>query len=65
MRLLIYEPSFRRLEAAIAGASPAIDVVLMDESGALTRGGEPIGIGEAAIEAAWANNDVFMSKAAR
>ena len=65
MRLLIYEPSFRRLEAAIAGASPAIDVVLMDESGALRRGGEPIDIAEAGIEAAWANNDVFTSKTAR
>jgi phosphoglycerate dehydrogenase-like enzyme len=65
MRLLIYETSFRRLEGAIAGLGPAIDCVLMDDKGALTLGGGPIAIEDAAIEAAWASGDVWTSSIAR
>ncbi|MDB5495056.1 MAG: hypothetical protein JWP86_2393 [Phenylobacterium sp.] len=65
MRLLIYEPSFRRLEATIAGLGPAIDPVLMDEAGGLTHDGQPISIEDAAVEAAWANNEVWLGPVAR
>jgi phosphoglycerate dehydrogenase-like enzyme len=65
MRLLIYEPSYRRLEAAIAGLGSAVDLVLMDEAGGLTHDGRPVTIADAAVEAAWANNDVWLGPVAR
>lgn len=65
MRLLIYEPSFRRLEAATAGLAPAVDFVVMDDRGALTLADRPIAVEDAAIEAAWANVDVWQSPVAR
>lgn len=65
MRLLIYEPSFRRLEGAIAGLTPAIDCVLMDDKGALSLGGAPVAVEDAGVEAAWANVDVWQSPVAR
>jgi phosphoglycerate dehydrogenase-like enzyme len=65
MRLLIYEPSFRRLEGAIAGLEPAIDFVLMDDKGALSLNGAPIAIEDAGVEAAWANGEVWLGPVAR
>lgn len=65
MRLLIYEPSYRRLEAAITRLGPAIDPVLMDEAGGLTHDGRPVSIEDAAVEAAWANNEVWLGPVAR
>jgi phosphoglycerate dehydrogenase-like enzyme len=65
MRLLIYAPSYRRLEAPIAGLGPAVDLVLMDEAGGLTHDGRPVSIEDAAVEAAWANNEVWLGPVAR
>jgi len=65
MRLLIYEASFRRLEAATAALRPAVEFVLMDETGALTLDGRPIAIEDAGVEAAWANGDAWQGPAAR
>lgn len=65
MRLLIYEPSFRRLDASIAGVSPAIDCVLMDDQGRLSLRGEPLDLADAAVEAAWANTETFFGPVAR
>lgn len=65
MRLLIYEPTFRRLEGAIAGLKSAIDFVLMDDKGALTLDGAPMAIEETGVEAALANVDVWQSPVAR
>lgn len=65
MRLLIYKPSFQRLEASIAGAAPAIDCVLMDENGELSLNGLPISLEQAAPEAAWVNDQTFFGPAAR
>jgi len=65
MRLLTYEPSFRRLEAATAGLSPAVEFVLMDDRGALTLNGAAVSIEDADVEAAWANGDVWQGSVAR
>ncbi|MDB5441752.1 MAG: hypothetical protein JWP73_128 [Phenylobacterium sp.] len=65
MRLLIYEPSYRRLRAAIDGLGRKVEPVLVDETGALTLGGQPTTVEDAAIEAAWANNEVWLGPVAR
>jgi phosphoglycerate dehydrogenase-like enzyme len=65
MRLLIYEPSFRRLETTTAGHPPAVEFVLMDDTGALTLNGAAVSVEDAAVEAAWANVDVWQSPVAR
>jgi glyoxylate/hydroxypyruvate reductase len=65
MRLLIYEPSYRRLRAAFDGLDRKIEPVLMDGVGALTLAGGPVSLEDAAIEAAWANNETFFGPAAR
>jgi glyoxylate/hydroxypyruvate reductase len=65
MRLLIYEPSYRRLEPRIAELGAAVEPVLMDETGALSLRGQPIELADAAIEAAWANNDTWQSPVGR
>jgi phosphoglycerate dehydrogenase-like enzyme len=65
MRLLIYEPSYRRLRAAIDGLGQQVEPVLVSETGALTLGGQPVTVEEAAIEAAWANNEVWLGPVAR
>ena len=54
MRLLIYEPSYRRLEAAISGLGGDVEPVLMRDDGTLTLAGGEIGREAARIEAAWA-----------
>jgi phosphoglycerate dehydrogenase-like enzyme len=65
MRLLIYEPSYRRLRAAIDGLGRKVEPVLVDDTGALTLGGQATTIEDAAIEAAWANNEVWLGPVAR
>ena len=65
MRLLIYQASYRRLRAVIDGLGHQVEPVLMDEAGALTLGGQPIALEDAAVEAAWANNEVWLGPVAR
>jgi phosphoglycerate dehydrogenase-like enzyme len=61
-RLLIYEPSFRRL----AGSIPeGVEPVLMGEDGVLRLGGREVSPEEADARAGWANADVFFGPAAR
>jgi phosphoglycerate dehydrogenase-like enzyme len=64
MRLLICEPSFRRLEAALT-ALPGLEPVLMADDGKLSLAGAPIDLADAAIEAGWANNEAYFGPAAR
>lgn len=64
-RLLIYEPSFRRIASSLAAYGEALEPVLVDENGELTLAGAPTTIETAAPDAAWANADVFESPAAR
>jgi phosphoglycerate dehydrogenase-like enzyme len=65
MRLLIYEPSFRRLEAEITALGPIVEPLLMDASGDITLHGAPMTADDAAAEAAWTNADVFFGPAVR
>ena len=64
MRLLIYEPGYRRLAGSIDAIS-GVEPVLMTDDGALSLNGSPIELAEAAIEAAWANHEVFQGPVAR
>jgi phosphoglycerate dehydrogenase-like enzyme len=64
-RLLIYEPSHRRIAKELAAHGAALELLLMDEAGRLTLGGVEVTAEEASAEAAWANGDVFASGAAR
>ena len=65
MRLLIYEPSYRRLRRDIDGLGHQIEPVVMSAEGALTLAGQPISIEDAAPEIAWATHDAWMGPAAR
>jgi phosphoglycerate dehydrogenase-like enzyme len=63
-RLLIYKASYDRLRAEIDGV-PGVAPVLMDADGRLTLDGAEVSPEAADAEAAWANNDVFVSPAVR
>lgn len=65
MRLLIYEPSYRRLAAAITDASPTIEPVVMDDAGELTLAGRKVSLEDAQPEAAWGNAEAWFGPAAR
>lgn len=63
MRLLIYEPSYRRIAGSISHLG--IEPVLLSETGELTFGGAQIAIEDADVEAAWASMDAFFGPKAR
>jgi len=65
MRLLIYEKSFRRIEAEIAAHGSAVEPLFMSDAGEITLAGRPVSADEARPEAGWANADVFFSPASR
>ena len=64
-RVLIYEPTYRRLEAKFAALGVDFDPVLVSDTGEVTVDGKPATADEAQPEAAWANHEVFGSPAAR
>ena len=64
-RLLIYEPSFRRIEAEIRKFEPGLDVILMDGAGALTSNGKSLEAADAAPDAAWLSEALYMSPQTR
>ncbi|MDB5430002.1 MAG: hypothetical protein JWP35_1118 [Caulobacter sp.] len=64
MRLLIYEPSYRRLDAAIAAQGPGVEPLLVNDAGEIRLNGAVLSADEAAPEAALANADLFASPAA-
>ena len=65
MRLLIYEPSYRRLEAEIAALGPAVEPLVMNDAGEIRLNGQTVPEDAAAAEAAWTNADVFFGPASR
>ena len=65
MRLLIYEASFRRLEAEISALGPAVEPLLMNAAGEVSLNGRPVPADAIAAEAAWTNKDVFFGPASR
>lgn len=59
MRLLIYQPAWRRLQSRIAAIAPNLEPVVMDDAGALTLHDQPITLEDAALEAAWTSSDIW------
>ncbi len=64
-RLLIFEPSYRRLEAALAPHGARFTPLLVGEDGKLRLAGAEVAPDEAAPDVAWANAEVFESSANR
>ena len=65
MRLLVYEPAYRRLEAEIAAHGDVIEPLLMDASGAVTLRGEGLASEAVRPDVGWVNGDLFGAKAFR
>jgi phosphoglycerate dehydrogenase-like enzyme len=57
-RLLIYEPSYRRIAPRIAGL-PGLTLVLMDKDSRFHLDGKEISSDDARPEIGWVNNDLF------
>lgn len=64
-RLLVYEPSYRRIGSEIAVCAPGMEILLIDDQGRITLDGAEVPVEEARPDAAWANHEVFMGPAAR
>ncbi len=64
-RLLIFEPSFKRVEARLAKYFPGLTPLIVDASGAISVGGAPISAEDARPVAAWASGELYLSPAAR
>jgi len=62
-RVLIYEPSYRRLANELEGLG--FEPVLMAQDGEMSLNGAPISVPDAALEAGWANGEVFLSPVVR
>lgn len=58
-RLLIYEPSYRRLEARMAEHASRLDLLLMQPDGTILKDGAPVPVDEARPEIGWLNTDLF------
>ncbi|MBL8554128.1 MAG: D-2-hydroxyacid dehydrogenase [Phenylobacterium sp.] len=65
MRLLIHEKSYRRNQPAIDALGPAVELLLIDDTGEIRAGGEAVSVDDARPQAAWANTDTFFSGAGR
>ncbi|PZQ61365.1 MAG: hydroxyacid dehydrogenase [Phenylobacterium zucineum] len=65
MRLLIHETSYRRNQSEIDAHGGRLELLIVDEAGQVTLGGQPVTVEAAAPEAAWANADVFFGASAR
>ncbi len=65
MRLLIHERSYARTKAAIDRYGAAIELYVMDETGAVTHGGAPVAADQVAPEVAWTNTDIYFGEARR
>lgn len=64
MRLLIHETSYRRLKADI-DAIATVEPLVVGADGGITLAGTPIAADDVAVDAAWANADVFFSPVVR
>jgi phosphoglycerate dehydrogenase-like enzyme len=64
-RILLYEPSYRRLEAQIAPHTASLDLFLMQPDGKILKDGAPATVESVSPEAGWLNVDLFGTPAAR
>lgn len=65
MRLMIYEPALRRIEAAIAPFRERLQLLVIDREGIVTCGGETFDADTAQPEAGWLSADSFGGPAQR
>lgn len=56
---MFYEPSYRRVEAAIAEAKLPIEALIMSPDGEISLNGEPVPLEEARPELGWISTDTF------
>jgi phosphoglycerate dehydrogenase-like enzyme len=59
-RLLIFEPSYRRLESRLAAFGDGLECVLMQPDGAMTLNGAPLA-GPADPEIGWFNSELYFN----
>jgi phosphoglycerate dehydrogenase-like enzyme len=64
-RLLIYEPSYRRIEPQIAAHNDELDILLMGADGTIRADGAALAAEEARPEIGWLNTDLFGTGGAR
>jgi phosphoglycerate dehydrogenase-like enzyme len=64
-RLLIYAPSYGRIADEIARRARDLEILQMDETGAITLHGAAVDAADAAPDAAWADHGVFTGPAVR
>jgi phosphoglycerate dehydrogenase-like enzyme len=64
-RILVYEPSLKRIQARLPAAAQNAEFVIVDENGVLTLDGREISIEEANPEIGWMPVELFGSPAAR
>ena len=65
VRILAYEPSFRRIAPLLPAAIRDHQVLLMANDGAITLDGAPVDPDAADVEVGWATADMFFGPAAR
>ena len=58
-RILVYEPSYRRLEARFAPHAAKLEFLLMQPDGAILLDGAPVEVDGARPEIGWLNTDLF------
>ncbi len=64
-RVLIFEPSYRRIEPRLAPLAGRFELLLMNAHGEISWDGQPLSRDEAQPEVAWTNTDVFGSAHSR
>jgi len=64
-RILLYEPSYRRLEASLAPHAADLQLLLMQTDGSIRLDGAPVSAEEARPEIGWLNTDLFGTGAGR
>jgi len=64
-RLLIYEPSYRRLKVRLDDVGAPFEVLLMAPDGTISLNGESVDVAAARADIGWVGNDVFGSAVQR
>jgi phosphoglycerate dehydrogenase-like enzyme len=62
-RLLVFEPSFAAIEAALARYAGAVEPLIIDRDGEITLGGAKVSGEEAAPEIAWFSGELYQQSA--
>lgn len=63
-RLLIYEPSYRRVRPALTRFGEAVEPLVVGREGAISLNGQAVSAEEAQPEIAWFSGDLYQQKAA-